>query len=110
MRPERARIQIGMRRISARLFRFLVCPRHARDPIHFPGLASVVREGLLEVRRIRGDVRPDVANQDRSALECVLSIKLAAPILEFAHLRRAVYEANLAVSPIQTPLASLRIV
>ena len=41
---------------SPRLIRLVVYPRLVRDPVDFPGLASVVRERLFEVRFTGGDV------------------------------------------------------
>jgi putative flippase GtrA len=51
--------------LSRRLFH----SRLIRDPVDFPGLASIVRVGLLEVRRIRSDVGPNKSDKDCSALE-----------------------------------------
>jgi hypothetical protein len=34
------------------------------DPVDFPGLAPIIRERLLKVGRIRGDIRPNKSNQD----------------------------------------------
>ena len=39
-------------------------PCLVRDPVDFPGLAPIIREGLLKVGRIRGDIRPNKSNQD----------------------------------------------
>jgi hypothetical protein len=55
-----------------------------RDPVDFPGLTSVIRERLFKVGRVRGDVRPNKSNQDRSAIRARWSRveKLAASILD----------------------------
>ena len=64
-------------------------PGLVRDPVDLPGLASVIRVGLLEVSRVRRDLRPDKSNIDSSALPQLLIVKLAAPILELANGRLA---------------------
>src|SRR6202012_942450 len=56
-----------------------------RNPVDFPGLAAVVREGLLEAARIGGNVRPDVPYQDAPAVDRLLVEELAAAVLEFAY-------------------------
>src|SRR5665213_3665544 len=55
-----------------------------RDPIDFPGLASIVRVGLFEMRRIPGHLRSYKSNIDGPALPWFLIVKLAATILELA--------------------------
>ncbi len=51
-----------------RLVRLIFHPRVCRDPVHFPGLASIVRECLFETARIRSDARDYKPNKDGSAL------------------------------------------
>src|SRR5580692_7684348 len=94
---------------SLRFIRLTTHARLVRNPVHFPGLAAILREGLLKVRRAGGGIRPKKSNQDHFAINRILSVELAASILEFADLRR-VQNANLAVGPIQPPLVGLRIV
>src|SRR5580692_75994 len=71
-----------------RLEGVLAYPRLVGYPVHFPGFAAVVREGLFEVRCIRVGVRPNKSNKDKFSVQRVLSVKLAAAILKFADLRR----------------------
>jgi len=80
------------------------------NPVHFPGLAAVLGEGLLEVCGVLRDAGPDVANQDRSAVESVLAVKLADTILEFADLRWAGEQAGFAAGPVEIPLVGFGIV
>src|SRR6266404_5687215 len=80
-----------------------------RDPVHFPGLSSVVGERLLEADRIRRERRDDEANQDGAAPERVLAEKLAAPVLELAVHRRAQRTAA-AVREVQAPLVRVGVV
>src|SRR5579864_3073117 len=61
------------------------------------------------MRRTRGQVGPSIANQNDSAVNRILGEELAAPILEFADLRR-VHDANLAIGPIEPPLMGFRVV
>src|SRR5229473_3732481 len=100
----------GMRRSSVRFVRFIVHPCLFRNPVDFPGFASIIREGLLKVGGIRGDVRPNKSNQDRSAIRArwFRVEKLAASILEFADRGRA-HGATLAGGPIEAPLVGLGI-
>src|SRR6266568_4528972 len=92
-----------------RLVRFTLCASLIRDPVDFPGLASVLREGLLKMCGSRSHVRPDEPNQYRSAIECLLIEKFTASILKFAD-RRLPQNIILAVGPVQTPLVRLGIV
>src|SRR5713101_6320777 len=101
----------GMRRSSVRFDRFIFHPCLVRDPVDFPGLAPIIRERLLKVGRIRGDVRPNKSNQDGSAIRArwFRVEKLAASILEFADRGRS-NGAGLAGGPIEAPLVGLGIV
>src|ERR1700719_1688715 len=102
-------LECGVRQTSSRFIRSIVHPRLVRNPIHFPGLAAILRERLFKVRRIRVGVRPNKSNEDRLAIERVLGVKLAAAILKFAYLgnnERAVF----AIGPREAPLVSLGIV
>jgi hypothetical protein len=79
--------RLGGRRVEtpAKLLKRLVFhARLIRNPVHFPALAPIIGEGLFEVSRIWGDVRPNISNQDRSALHVILAEKFPASILEFA--------------------------
>jgi len=73
-----------------------------RDPVYFPGLASIIRECLFKTARIRSDVRNYKSDKDRPAIECLLIEKLAAPILELAD-RRLAHSAAVAVGKIEAP-------
>src|SRR5947199_7898112 len=57
-------------------------PGVGRDPVYFPGLASIIRECLFKTARIRSDVRNNKSNKDGSAIECFLTEELAASILD----------------------------
>ena len=67
------------------LARLIFHPYVCRNPVHFPSLAAVFREGLFETARIRSDVRDDKPNIDGSAIKCFLVEKLAAAIFEVAN-------------------------
>src|SRR5271156_6871949 len=92
-----------------RLYRSIADARLIGDPVHFPRYSSVSGEGLLKVRGIRRDAGPGISNQDHAAIESVLAVELADPVLEFAHLGRAGEGAILGVGPIQIPLAGWRV-
>src|SRR5271170_3982959 len=49
-------------------------------PVHFPGLAAVLREGLLEVCLVVADRLPGVAHGDGTAFPVVLAVELAVPV------------------------------
>src|SRR5437899_585972 len=55
-----------------------------RDPVHFPGFATVIRECLFETARVRSDVRNYESNKNGSAIQCFLVEKFTASILELA--------------------------
>ena len=59
----------------------LVC-----DPVHFPRLTTIFGERLFEVGGVLGHLRPDVANEDHSAVEGVLGEEFTASVLELAEL------------------------
>src|SRR5580704_9009505 len=100
-----------MRRGSMRFVGFIWHPCLIRNPIHFPGLASIIGEGLLKVRRIRSDLRPDKSTQDGSTVRAgrFRVKKLSASILEFADRGRPQGPA-FAGGPIKAPLVGLGIV
>src|ERR1700731_2467575 len=100
-----------MRRGSMRFVGFIPHPCLIRNPIHFPSLASILGEGLLEVRRIRSDLRPNKSTQDGSTIRAgwFRVEKLPASILEFADRGRPQGPA-FAGSPIEAPLVGLGIV
>src|SRR5438552_12667178 len=94
---------------SVRFLRFI---RHAcvgRNPVHFPSLASIVREGLFKTARIRSDVRDNKTNIDASAIKCFLVEKFATSIPEVAD-RGLAQGTVVAVGKIEAPLVGLRIV
>jgi len=84
-------------------------PGVGRDPVYFPGLASIIRECLFKTARIRSDVRNNKSNKDGSAIECFLTEELAASIFELANSGLA-HGAAAAVGKIEAPLAGLGIV
>src|ERR1700722_3992040 len=81
----------------------LVC-----DPVHFPCLAAIVGERLLEVWS-RIHTRPAEADENRLVVDRIHRKKFADSILEFANLRR-IEHADLYIRPIETPLMRSRIV
>ena|SRR5216683_4266349 len=99
-----SRLKAGSRRL-----RFICHPCVGRDPVHFPSLASIVREGLLKTARIRRDVRYNEPNKDGSAIQCFLVVEFAASILELAD-RGLAQSAVVAVGKIEAPLVGLWIV
>src|SRR5215469_5965873 len=79
-------VLLGGGELNARC-RCVGCVCHTRvrsDPVHFPGLASVVGEGLLKSARIRSDVRNNETNEDSPVVECLLVKEFATSILELA--------------------------
>jgi hypothetical protein len=76
---------LGIRRSSVRFVRSIVYSRLVGNPIHFPGLAAILREGLLKVRPIRVGFRPNESHQDTSAIRArrFRVEKLAASIAKF---------------------------
>src|SRR5258708_19259382 len=107
LRPRAGRPPSRIRRSSARFAGFIVYPCLVRDPVYFPGFATILRERLFEVRRIRVGLRPNESNQDGSAIGArrFRVVKLAASILEFPD-RGHAHSSALAVRPLQPPLAS----
>src|ERR1700723_4671965 len=98
-----------MRGSSVRFVRFNLHPCVGCDPIHFPSLASVVRERLFKVARSRSDVRYNKSNRDGSGIECLLIEKLAASILELPD-RGLTHSSAVTVGKIEAPLMGLGIV
>src|ERR1700719_551171 len=89
--------------------RFICHPGVCRDPVHFPSLASIVREGLFKTAGARRDVRYNEPNKDGPAIQCFLIVEFAASILELAD-RGLAQRAVVAVGKIETPLVGLWIV
>src|SRR6185437_2756556 len=73
------------------------------------GFPSIIRKRLFEVRRIRGQLGPNIPNKNGFAIDRILGVELTACIFEFAHLRW-VQLASFAVGPIKPPLVRLRII
>ena len=67
------------------MFVLLACECH--DPIRLPCLTVIVRERLLEARRIYGDTRKTIPTQDGFAVKRLLIEKLALSIFELADYR-----------------------
>jgi hypothetical protein len=84
-------------------------PRVQGDPVYFPGLAPVVREGLLKTARIGSNVRDNKSNNDGSAIKCFLGEKLAAPIFEAPDHGWA-HGTTVAAGKVEAPLPGLGIV
>ena len=84
-------------------------PGIARDPIHFPSFAAIIREGLFEAAGIGSDVGDNESNQNGSPIQRLLVEKLTAPVLELTNRGRA-HAASLAVGKIKAPLLGRRIV
>jgi hypothetical protein len=61
------------------LFSGQVCNERGR-----PGLAAVIGVGFLEVMRVRCDVGPYAAHQDRAVIDYIRGEEFAAPVLEGA--------------------------
>ncbi len=99
-----SRLKAGSRRL-----RFICQPCVCRDPVHFPSLASIVREGLFKTAGTRRDVRYNEPNKDGSAIQCFLVVEFAASILELAD-RGLAQGAVVAVGKIEAPLVGLWIV
>ena len=53
-----------------------------RDPVNFPRLAAVFREGLLKSARIRRNVRYHEPDKDGAAVQCLLIKKLASSLVK----------------------------
>src|SRR5579863_7966959 len=100
---------LALSRTSARLLGGVGGARLVGDPVYFPGLAAIFGEGLLEVGRVGVDFRPIVSNEDGFAVDCVLGVKVAVSIFEFADLRR-IGGAGFADGPVQAPLMVFGIV
>src|SRR5713226_6048577 len=99
-----SRLKAGSRRL-----RFICHACVCRDPVHFPGLASIVREGLFKTAGIRRDVRYNEPNKGGSAIQCFLVVEFAASILELADCGLA-QGAVVAVGKIEAPLVGLWII
>src|SRR6185436_15791203 len=84
-------------------------PRIGGDPVHFPCLASIRREGLLEMAGVRCDVRDDEPDENGAAVEVFPGVELAAAVLELAD-RRWRHRAAAAVREVEAPLAGLGVV
>jgi len=89
--------------------RLAIHARISRDPVYFPCLAAVLREGLFEMAGVWRDVRNHEANENRPAVEHLLIEKLAASILELANRRRA-HRTSAAVGEVEAPLMRFGIV
>jgi hypothetical protein len=94
---------------SVRFARIIVHPGVYRDPVHFPSLTSINREGLFKAARIRSDVRDNKSNKDGSAIQWFLIVKLTPSIFKFADGGLA-QGAAIAIRKIQAPLVGFGIV
>src|SRR5215470_10184839 len=80
------------------------------DPVDFPGLAAVGREGLLHVRRLGRDAAPDVADEHHASLPELLVEQLQMVARQAAHQRRSLETAFVQLEPVDAPLVCLRVV
>src|SRR5579883_3277047 len=80
------------------------------DPIGYPRAAAVGGKRLLEMRRHRGDPRPDIADENVAALVQVVRIELADAVLELADIGWSADGPTLARCPVEAPLTRLRVV
>src|SRR5207253_6710594 len=96
-------------RSSMRFVRFPLHQRLRNDQVHFPGLAAVSRERLIETARIRSDVRDAQSNQNGSAVELFLIVELGASALELAD-RRWAQGTRRTAGNIDAPLMGLAVV
>src|SRR5260221_11806733 len=89
--------------------RSIESPLERHDPVRFPRLAAVVREGLLETRRIRRDPAEAVPHEDLPVVKRLLIEELAPPVPELTADRRA-HDPLSAVGPLEVPLLPPRVV
>src|SRR5260370_33024636 len=94
-----SRLKAGSRRL-----RFICQPCVCRDPVHFPSLASIVREGLFKTAGTRRDVRYNEPNKEGSAIQRFLVVEFPGSILELAH-RGLAQRALVRVGKIWAPWA-----
>src|SRR5438876_3265878 len=85
------------------------CSRQCCDEVWLPSLASVIRERLFKMVRIRSGVCKDVANQYDSAVDRLLVDKLTVPVLKLTN-HGSGHGAVLAVGKIESPLIRLGVV
>src|ERR1700682_311400 len=83
-------------------------PRVGGNPVYLPALAAVGGVGLFEVSRVRGNVRDDKSNENRSTIQIFLVEELAATVFELPD-RRLAQCSKAAVGEIQAPLMGIRI-
>src|SRR5258708_4458984 len=94
------------RRTAIRPIRPLASPLHRpvrRFQVPGPVVASIIRERLFKMARIRSDVRNNKSNKDGSAIQCFLVEKLATSIPEVAD-RGLAQGTAVAVGKIEAPL------
>src|SRR5260221_13668331 len=89
--------------------RSIESPLERHDPVRFPRLAAVVREGLLETRRIRRDPAEAVPHEDLPVVKRLLIEELAPPVPELTDDRRG-HDSVAAVGPVEVPLLRARVV
>src|SRR6188474_2927195 len=82
------------------------------DPVRLPGLAAVLGERLLPAARVRLDVVPEVAHQDRLAVPDLVVVERAGAVLavERADGGRQRQPAQSVRGPVDAPLAGLLVV
>src|SRR5437773_11939963 len=90
-------------------YRPLVGAGAVHDPVRLPGGAAVGGEGLLPAPRSVGDVRPEVADEDRAAVEGVVADEGADAVLEAAGYRGVEAGGRAAVEPPDAPLVGRRV-
>src|SRR6185503_15979181 len=78
-------------------------------PVRFPGLAAVRRVGLFPMRARRRDLRPDVADADRTSVEGVVGVERAGALEAAFERRIETADRIAAVEPPDRPLPRLRV-
>src|SRR5262245_47454200 len=80
------------------------------DPVDFPGLAAVGREGLLHARGLGRETSPDVADEHHAPLPELLVVQLQMIAREAAHERRSFEAALVQLESVDAPLMRLGVV
>src|ERR1700678_226531 len=85
-------------------------PRQLANPIDLPGLAAIRRKRLFHARRMRRNVEPLVAHQNRAAFEVLLMKKFPVLAVESAHHGRSIKRSTVEIDKIDAPLPGCGIV
>src|SRR5262245_49438441 len=84
-------------------------PGEFRDPVRFPGLPVVDREGLLPAGTGRGDIRPDVVHADRSAFMDIGAREHPAAVVTKPADHRRERKPRPATGPVERPFVACRV-